>query len=59
MHNGVYQTLEEVMEFYNNGGAAGLGADLPNQTLPAENLHLTEEEKADIIAFIRSLESKK
>ncbi len=59
MHNGVYQTLEEVMEFYNNGGAAGLGTDLPNQTLPAENLHLTEEEKADIIAFIRSLESKK
>lgn len=59
MHNGVYETLDQVMEFYNNGGAAGLGIDLPNQTLPAESLHLTEEEKADIIAFMKSLESKK
>ena len=24
MHNGVYQTLDQVMEFYNNAGAAGL-----------------------------------
>ena len=57
MHNGVYQTLDEVMEFYNNGGAAGLGIALANQTLPEENLHLTEKERKDIIAFMESLES--
>lgn len=58
MHNGAFQTLEEVMEFYNNGGAAGLGINLPNQTLPGENLHLTEKEQADVIAFMKSLESR-
>jgi cytochrome c peroxidase len=58
MHNGVYQTLDQVMEFYNNGGAAGLKIDLPNQSLSEENLHLTDEEKQDIIAFMKSLDSK-
>lgn len=58
MHNGVYNTLEEVMEFYNNAGAVGLGIDLPNQTLPTDSLQLTEPEKQDIIAFMESLESK-
>lgn len=58
MHNGVYQTLEQVMEFYNNGGAMGLGINLANQTLSEENLHLTEKEKEDIIVFMESLESK-
>jgi cytochrome c peroxidase len=57
MHNGIYQTLDEVMEFYNNGGGAGLGIHLPNQTLSEENLRLTEIEKEDIVAFMNSLES--
>ncbi|MGJ7032822.1 cytochrome-c peroxidase [Niabella hirudinis] len=59
MHNGAYQTLEQVMEFYNNAGAVGLGIPLPNQTLPAEKLQLTEKEKEDIIAFIKSLENQR
>ncbi len=58
MHNGAYRTLDEVMEFYNNGGAAGLGINLPNQTLAEDSLHLTEKEKADIVVFMESLESK-
>ncbi|SDJ47665.1 cytochrome c peroxidase [Pedobacter sp. ok626] len=58
MHNGAYQTLDEVMEFYNNGGAAGLGIKLANQTLSEEKLQLTENEKKDIIAFMESLESR-
>ncbi|MGJ1438326.1 MULTISPECIES: cytochrome-c peroxidase [Sphingobacterium] len=58
MHNGIYRTLDEVMDFYNNGGGAGLGIKLPNQTLSDENLHLTEKEKKDIIAFMESLESQ-
>lgn len=57
MHNGAYPTLEQVMEFYNNGGGAGLGISLPNQTLPAQKLHLTENEQQDIIAFMKSLAS--
>ena len=58
MHNGVYQTLEEVIDFYNKAGAAGLGISLPNQTLPAEPLHLTAEEKNAIVAFLHSLTDK-
>lgn len=59
MHNGAYQTLDQVLEFYNNGGAAGLGINLPNQTLSEAPLNLTGKEKEDIIAFMKSLENKK
>ncbi|NIJ45013.1 cytochrome c peroxidase [Wenyingzhuangia heitensis] len=55
MHNGVYTTLEEVMEFYNQGGGAGLGFDVPNQTLPFDNLNLSEQEIKDMIAFLNTL----
>lgn len=55
MHNGVYTTLEKVVEFYDIGGGAGLGIDLPYQTLPTDPLELTEEEEASIIAFMKSL----
>ncbi|SDZ93459.1 cytochrome c peroxidase [Arachidicoccus rhizosphaerae] len=58
MHNGVYNTLEEVMEFYNNAGAVGLGIDLPNQTLSTDSLGLSKDEQNDIIAFMKSLDSK-
>ncbi|MCB9290528.1 MAG: cytochrome-c peroxidase [Lewinellaceae bacterium] len=55
MHNGLFNTLEEVMEFYDRGGGAGMGLDIPNQTLPSEPLNLTEREKADIITFMQTL----
>ncbi|BDD12225.1 cytochrome-c peroxidase (plasmid) [Fulvitalea axinellae] len=55
MHNGVYDSLEEVMEFYNNGGGHGLGIRLEHQTLPTDSLHLNKREIKDIIAFMRSL----
>jgi cytochrome c peroxidase len=58
MHNGVFHSLEQVIDFYDKGGAAGQGLTINNQTLPSENLRLTEKEKADIIAFVNSLESK-
>jgi cytochrome c peroxidase len=58
MHNGVYTSLEEVLDFYNRGGGAGLGFKLDNQTLPADSLHLSSRELEDIISFIRSLNSK-
>ena len=55
MHNGVYQTLEEVMHFYNIGGGKGLGIHLDHQTLPFDHLGLTQEEIGDVIAFMQSL----
>tara|TARA_R110002049_G_scaffold4377_9_gene30564 strand:- start:470 stop:2329 length:1860 start_codon:yes stop_codon:yes gene_type:complete len=55
MHNGVYETLEEVLNFYNLGGGGGLGFNLEHQTLPFDNLELTEKEQQDIIAFIQTL----
>ncbi len=55
MHNGLFETLEEVMEFYNRGGGAGLGLEIENQTLSDEPLNLSEKEKEDIIAFLHTL----
>jgi cytochrome c peroxidase len=55
MHNGVYKTLEEVLDFYNRGGGAGLGFELDNQTLAPDALNLTPSETKDIIAFMQSL----
>lgn len=55
MHNGVFATLEEVVEFYDAGGGAGLGLHVPNQTLPADSLKLSGDEKRALIAFMKSL----
>ncbi len=55
MHNGAYETLDQVMDFYNKGGGAGLGFNVPHQTLPFDNLDLTEEEMQAIIAFMNTL----
>ena len=55
MHNGVYNTLDEVMDFYNNGGGIGHGLDIPNQTLPFDSLNLNEDEIKDVIAFMQTL----
>ncbi|MEO7779533.1 MAG: cytochrome c peroxidase [Fibrobacteria bacterium] len=55
MHNGHFRDLEGVVDFYDAGGGAGLGLKVPNQTLPADSLHLTPSEKSDLIAFMRAL----
>ncbi len=55
MHNGVYTTLEEVVEFYNVGGGQGMGLDVPYQTLPPDSLNLTAVESKAIIAFMKTL----
>lgn len=55
MHNGGIATLEQVVDFYNRGGGAGLGLDVPNQTLPTDSLNLTPAEQRAIIAFMRAL----
>ncbi|MCX2452558.1 hypothetical protein OQX61_14875 [Pedobacter sp. PLR] len=56
MHNGVYKTLEEVLDFYNRGGGAGIGIKLDNQTLSPDPLNLTKNEIKQIIAFLKTLD---
>jgi cytochrome c peroxidase len=55
MHHGIYKTLEEVIWFYNKGGGKGLKLDVPNQTLPEDELKLSKQEQLDLIAFMKSL----
>ncbi len=55
MHNGVYNTLEEVIAFYNKGGGIGLGLDVPHQTLPFDNLKLSVDEQKALVAFLHTL----
>lgn len=55
MHNGVFATLGEVLDFYNAGGGVGLGQTLTNQTLPQDSLGLTRTEMDDILSFLRAL----
>ena len=55
MHNGVYKTLEEVIRFYDRGGGAGLGIEVPNQTLPPDKLLLTNEEQNALVSFLKAL----
>ncbi|MFT3936791.1 MAG: cytochrome c peroxidase [Chitinophagaceae bacterium] len=55
MHNGVYKTLEEVINFYDKGGGQGLGLNIPNQTLPADKLQLSPFEKKALKAFLLTL----
>jgi cytochrome c peroxidase len=55
MHHGAFKTLESVMDFYDQGGGAGLGLDIPNQTLSSVPLKLTDREKGDLVSFLQSL----
>ncbi|WP_350285986.1 cytochrome c peroxidase [uncultured Croceitalea sp.] len=55
MHNGVYESLDDVMQFYNVGGGEGMGLDVPYQTLPPDSLGLTPKEIKAIIAFMHTL----
>jgi cytochrome c peroxidase len=55
MHNGVFSSLWQVIDFYDAGGGAGRKMDVPNQTLSADSLHLLEDEKKDLLLFIASL----
>ncbi|MFV8326777.1 cytochrome c peroxidase [Flavobacterium sp. ZS1P14] len=59
MHNGVFRSLEEVIDFYDEGGGNGLGFNLLNQTLPSDKLNLTDLEKKQLVAFMETLTDKK
>ncbi|WP_413999694.1 cytochrome-c peroxidase [Flavobacterium sp. W1B] len=59
MHNGAFSTLEEVIDFYNKGGGLGSGIAVDNQSLPSDELKLTEKEKKALIAFMETLTDEK
>jgi len=52
MHNGVYKTLDEVLNFYNKGGGNGFGFNIQNQTLPFDSLQLSKTELGELKAFL-------
>lgn len=50
MHNGMYKTLEEVIEHYDRGGD-----DKTNLDPQMKPLALTVQEKKDLVEFMKSL----
>jgi cytochrome c peroxidase len=54
MHNGVFATLAEVVDFYNAGGGTS-----PNKSPLLKPLNLSSAEKADLIAFLEALSMDK
>jgi cytochrome c peroxidase len=53
MHNGMYRTLREVIDHYDRGGDGG-----PNTDPNIKPLGLSEQEKLDLVEFLRSLTGK-
>ncbi|HEX5036425.1 MAG TPA: cytochrome c peroxidase [bacterium] len=51
MHDGSEATLEAVVEFYNRGGEKN-----PNLAVQMEPLNLNDQEKADLVAFMKALD---
>lgn len=58
MHNGVFETLDEVIEFYNSGGGQGNGLHVPNQTLNGNELDLSEKEIHHLKKFLATLDEE-
>lgn len=54
MHDGVFKTLEEVIDFLDQGGGQN-----PNLSPMVKPLGLTEQEKAELIAFLNALTGEK
>lgn len=54
MHDGSLATLKDVVDHYNKGGVPN-----PNLDFDVKPLHLTERDKADLVAFMESLTSVK
>ena len=56
MHNGMYKTLEEVIDHYNRKG--DVQDNLSPNMQGTEPLNLTVQEKADLVEFLKSLTGK-
>lgn len=58
MHDGSHKTLEEVVQFYNNGGRMNESDPLPELLSGGiRPLNLTEEQQADLVEFLKALTS--
>ncbi|MCB0076360.1 MAG: right-handed parallel beta-helix repeat-containing protein [Anaerolineales bacterium] len=55
MHNGVFGSLEEVLQFYADGGGRGRGLNVPTQSNFVRPFELNDQEMADMIAFFYAL----
>lgn len=55
MHNGVFSTLEQVLDFYSGGGGPGHGLPVDNVDDKIRKFPLSAQEKADLIAFLNAL----
>jgi cytochrome c peroxidase len=57
MHNGVFNTLEQVLDFYSDRDADGVIAEVSENVNTEElgALGLTAQEKADIVSFLKTL----
>jgi cytochrome c peroxidase len=58
MHNGMFKTLEEVLDYYDNPRKLVSGG-INTDDLLRMPLTLTDKEKKDIIAFLKTLTDKK
>ena len=58
MHNGVFRSLDQVIDFYDRGGGAGHGLDAGDQTLSPDSLGLTAGEREDLRAFLHALDEQ-
>lgn len=54
MHNGIYRTLDQVMDFYNHGGGNKFAFRIFLSILP-DSLNLSITEKKDLISFVHAL----
>lgn len=58
MHDGSIKTLEDVVDFYNNGGFVKQGDPVNDfQSGGIRPLNLTDQQKADLVAFMEALTS--
>jgi len=58
MHDGSHKTLEEVVQFYNNGGRTNESDPVPELLSGGiRPLNLTEEQQADLVEFLKALTS--
>lgn len=55
MHDGRFQTLEQVVDFYSTGVHAAPNVDAGMEFAAQGGVNLTPQEKADLIAFLRTL----
>jgi len=52
-HNGAFAALEQVVDFYDDGGGRGRGAKLDNQDPDVRKLKLGQDRKRQLLVFMR------